>query len=420
MKRIQLQRWSGSVLSPHARPRHQVRHAPKWYSAAAAQLRDDPPASHDSVPNHAPQDLRELPSPPPSLAPKSARLAALHARLALSSRVPIETLARCLVDPTADRNPAFNNISLSILGNDILGYFTSELILCRYPRLPLAVLFAAMWAYSGPKTLSNMFDEWGMETAAAPGGEVDPGLLQLKMVTPGNADMDNAGKLFKFEGESDAVAQPSTSPTYGRRYAKEENWNKTLSSRTVYDDYFGNLAERRESDYAERPELRALDAAYVAQKGTTAERARTNCIRAIFGAIYLHTGRQATKKFFQDHIQSRQLNIAKMFEFRQPTRDLSRLCAREGLQSPLARILYETGRTSRHPVFTVGVFSGKDKLGEGSGGSLDEARITAAVAALKGWYLYSPMEVRVPSEMEDGESERPWEPVLVDGGEVIV
>ena len=259
-----------------------------------------------------------------------------------------------------------------------------------------------------------------METAAAPGGEVDPGLLQLKMVTPGNADIDNAGKLFKFENDSEAVAQPSTPAAYGRRYAKEENWNKTLSSRTVYDDYFGNLAERRESDYAERPELRALDAEHEAQKGTTAERARTNCIRAIFGAIYLHAGRQAAKTFFQDHIQSRQLDIAKMFEFRQPTRDLSRLCAREGLQSPIARLLYETGRTSRHPVFTVGVFSGKDKLGEGSGGSLDEARITAAVAALKGWYLYSPMEVRVPSEMEDGESRRPWEPVLIDGGEVIV
>ena len=265
-----------------------------------------------------------------------------------------------------------------------------------------------------------MFDEWGMETAAAPGGEVDPGLLQLKMVTPGNADTDNAGKLFKFEHEPEAaVAHPSTS-TYGRKYAKEENWNKTLSSRTVYDDYFGNLAERKDSEYAERPELHVLDAERHAQKGTTAERARTNCIRAIFGAIYLHAGRAAVKQFYLDHIQSRKLDIAKMFEFRQPTRDLSRLCAREGLQSPIARILYETGRKSRHPVFTVGVFSGKDKLGEGSGGSLDEARITAAIAALKGWYLYSPLEVRVPSEMEGGESERPWEPVLVDGGEVIV
>ena len=65
----------------------------------------------------------------------------------------------------------------------------------------------------------------------------------------------------------------------------------------------------------------------------------------------------------------------------------------------------------------VGVFAGKDKLGEGAGASLDEARIRAAVAALKGWYLYSPLQVNVPSQAEGG---REWEPVLVDGGEVIV
>ena len=73
---------------------------------------------------------------------------------------------------------------------------------------------------------------------------------------------------------------------------------------------------------------------------------------------------------------------------------------------------------SRHPVFVVGVFSGKDKLGEGMGGSLDEARIRAAISALKGWYLYSPLDVRVPSEME-GEVGKPWTPLLVDGGEIV-
>ena len=109
-----------------------------------------------------------------------------------------------------------------------------------------------------------------------------------------------------------------------------------------------------------------------------------------------------------------------MFEFRQPTRDLSRLCAREDFVAPVARILSETGRRSRTPVFVVGVFSGREKLGEGSGGSLHEARFRAAVAALKSWYLYSPMKVRVPSEMEGAPDNVEWQPLLVDGGEVIV
>ena len=69
-------------------------------------------------------------------------------------------------------------------------------------------------------------------------------------------------------------------------------------------------------------------------------------------------------------------------------------------------------------MFVVGVFSGREKLGEASGASLDEARFRAAIAALKGWYLYSPVEVRVPSDVEGGGKE--WSPVLVDGGEVIV
>jgi len=101
-----------------------------------------------------------------------------------------------------------------------------------------------------------------------------------------------------------------------------------------------------------------------------------------------------------------------------PTRDLSRLCAREGFRSPVARILSETGRKSRHPVFVVGVYSGSDKLGEGAGSSLDEARTRAAVAALKGWYLYSPLDFRVPSEMEEPGA-KPWTPLLVDSGDIV-
>ena len=137
------------------------------------------------------------------------------------------------------------------------------------------------------------------------------------------------------------------------------------------------------------------------------------------GAIYLHGGRPAAKTFFKEHFMSRQLSISDLFSFSQPTRDLSKLCAREGFEAPVARIISETGRKSRHPVFIVGIFSGKDKLGEGAGASLTEARFRAAAAALKGWYLYSPLTVRVPSSMED-EGAKPWEPAFIDPGEIIV
>ena len=82
-------------------------------------------------------------------------------------------------------------------------------------------------------------------------------------------------------------------------------------------------------------------------------------------------------------------------------------------------MISETGRKSRHPVFVIGIFSGNEKLGEGSGSSLDEARTCAAVAALKGWYLYSPPELRVPSETEEPGA-RKWDPMLVDPGDMVV
>ena len=269
-----------------------------------------------------------------------------------------------------------------------------------------------MYAYCGPKTLAAVTREWGVEIAAAPGGELDPGFLQCKRQEAGNASVD--GIATQLRSLPRFAQDPSTSLNEDKQ---PKSWRRGVSSKTVYDNYFGDEAERTHTDYAERPELRQEDAQRKADMGVTLEQASMGFVRALMGAVYLHSGKKAAYNFFKAHILSRHLDMSKLFEFRQPTRDLSRLCAREGFESPVARILSETGRKSRHPVFVVGVFAGKDKLGEGSGSSLDEARIRAAIRALKGWYLYSPLEVRVPSEAGNG---KPWEPLLIDGGEVVV
>ena len=370
------------------------------------------PRPGDDVEPQDPIQHIPLPSPPPSRASSSPRLSALHARLVLPPRLTLETLARCLIDPSADVHPDFNNASLSILGHDLLGYYTSDAILCRYPRLPIEVIFAAMYAYCGPKTLAAMTREWGVEVAAAPGEEVDPGFLQCTRREAGNASVNGTGIQFKELPQFAESIGTRPNPDHQMR-----GWRRGASSKTVFDDYFGETIDPAKTDYAERPELRNEDAQRKAEMGVTLEEASTGFVRALLGAVYLHAGKKASYNFFKAHILSRHLDMSKLFEFRQPTRDLSKLCAREGFESPVARILSETGRMSRHPVFVVGVFAGKDKLGEGSGSSLDEARIRAAVGALKGWYLYSPVEVRVPSEATKG---KPWEPVFVDGGEVVV
>ena len=340
--------------------------------------------------------LESLPSPPSSLAPSSAKLAALHARLALPSRLNIETLARCLIDRTADPDPRFNNNALSQLGNDLLGYYTAEYLLVYYPRLPFAVLTAAQWAYVGVYGLSTVAQSWGVEAAAEPGGEVDPGLLQFRRTPPGTVT---------------DIVDKSTRPQDRNRRGDKVEWRRGQSSRVVYDDPFGDPVPAPDS----APAVTA-----------TLDHAACTFVRAVAGAVYLHAGGDATYQFFESHIRSRQLDIASMFTFTAPTRDLSRLCAREGFQSPVARLESESGRHSRHPVFVVGVYSGRDKLGEGAGASLDEARFRAAVTALKGWYLYSPVhgagggEVILPSAMEREEGKgKDFKEAFVDCGEVI-
>ena len=391
MRGARLLRWSGTVQSPRIRPRASIQQRPfsqrhRLRAATALQFNSEEPVKEPQQETHlTPQhDVYDPPSPPVQVASHSPKLSSLHSRLSLPQRLPLETLARTLIDSSADPSIQFNNRPLSSLGHDLLGYYASEYILAKYPRLPMAVVFAAMWAYVGPRALATITKEWGVDYVAEPGSEVDPGLLQFKRLPPGE-DPDGAPDSYvTSRSEKDA-----------------KGYRRGWSSRSVYDDEFGEL--KKEDN----------------EKGVTAERASTNFVRALVGAIHLHGGRPAAKQFFRDHFMSRQLDMANLFSFKMPTRDLSRLCAREGFQPPVARIMSETGRKSRHPVFIVGVYSGRDKLGEGAGASLDEARIRAAISALKGWYLYSPLELRLPSDTEE-DGAKPWTPSMVDVGEVVV
>ncbi|KAF1930214.1 60S ribosomal protein L3 [Didymella exigua CBS 183.55] len=340
-------------------------------------------AAPKTRPTRRPPALETLPSPHPSAAERSVKLHALRSRLALPKRFPLATLGRTLVHPSADPDAAFNNASLSILGRHLLGYYTTEWLMCNYPRLPMAVVFSAVDAYVGPRALATVASEWGIEAAAEPGGEVDAGLLQFRRIQSG-----------------------SGLPASLRRQAPW-SWNTTTTHRIMKTDEFG-------SDSA-APSPHALSGTPVPM-----DEAAQSFVRALVGALHLQLGAPLVKRFFRDHFTSRHLDISTLFDFRMPTRDLSKLCAREGFDAPIARIVSETGRLSRHPVFVVAVYSGKDKLGEGAGSSLDEARTRAAAAALKAWYLYRPLDVTVPSTTEGELDGSQWRPNMVDCGEVIV
>ncbi|CAG8971251.1 hypothetical protein HYALB_00001417 [Hymenoscyphus albidus] len=410
MKRLRPERWGGQLLTAPRRTtsrgasrclRQQqclARSLPRAFSSSAthftAASKHEEIEYEDGEIETIEEDVKSpSKSPTPAFIPPhpnktSSKLGALHARLRLPPLLPQETLARTLIDPSANSKSDCNNATLAQLGGSIIAFHVSEWLLVTYPRLPMTVLFAASYAYSGPKTLQLIGKEWGVETAAAPGNEVDPGFLQFKKLAPGT---ELAGG-----GPTDRHAATRRDKAYFRR---------GVSSRVVYDDEFGDIIPKKDNRNASVP----------------TEEAYASFVKAVVGAIQLHAGREEAKAFVKDHILSRHLAINSLFQFQEPVRELSRLCAREGFEHPIARILSETGRLSRHPVFVVGIFSGKDKLGEGSGASLLEARTRAAVATLKSWYLYSPgQDARVPSDMEDEtKKHEKWEPVHIDMGEVI-
>lgn len=289
----------------------------------------------------------------------------------------------------------------------------------------MPVIYAAQYAYSGSKTLTQMTREWGVEAADAPGEEVDPGFLQFQRVEPGNAmaaDMMHRVKHVRDAPESSNTGRPR----------EEFHHRRGMSSRIVYDDEFGDLrsgvavhdtALGLSADVAEdmKSQLLNLQGTQVA----TLEDASASFIRAVFGALYLYSGQNSMQSFHKAHVLSRHLPLHTLFKFKNPIMDLARLCDREGLEPPVARLISETGRKTRSPVFVVGVYSGRDKLGEDAGASLSEARTRAAAQALRSWYLYSPPvdQICLPSEQTEqnksSKNGKNWKPQFIDNGEIV-
>ncbi|KAF3904868.1 hypothetical protein ABW20_dc0106592 [Dactylellina cionopaga] len=266
----------------------------------------------------------------------------------------------------------------------------------QYPRLPYEILKTAMTGYIGSKALAAVGAEWGVEAAFAPGETVDPGLLQFTRLLPGTPFTTSKGGV---------------------------GFNIPRTRRHMVPNFENNpTAEAlRAAEPAELKEIRdEQQRAGNLPEAIPLEHAMANFVRAAVAGVYLHAGGlPATKEFVHAHVISRKLDVDKLFQFEQPTRELSRLCLREGFQSPVARLEKETGRYSRHAVFIVGVYSGEEKLGEGQGSSLPEAKIKAAISALKGWYLYSPVAGADLPSKTDGNPGAQYTPPVIDVGDIV-
>ncbi|CUM63933.1 uncharacterized protein PRCAT00001521001 [Priceomyces carsonii] len=295
---------------------------------------------------------------PESTAQQSPPLVALHARLNLSPLYSLSTLSQALNLDKFDNGLA-NNFGLNTLGKTLLSYYVSEHLLVRYPRLPIPVHNAAVDAYMGVEILSEIGRSWGIE-------------------------VDNTKKLDKY------LSQESEFIRYGKlRFLSEE-------AKEPQEEGVAELSEEEITLIQHAPGF------YLSKESN----AYASAVRSIIGGLYTHVGENVTKEFIHDHILSRKLSLDKMFQFSKPTRELARICEKLGFTEPLQiRLLAETGRLSSHAVFVAGAFSGSDKLGEGVGSSLQEAKTRAVVDALLSYYLYTPVSedgspVKLPSDKD--------------------
>ncbi|EDO16521.1 hypothetical protein Kpol_1064p1 [Vanderwaltozyma polyspora DSM 70294] len=291
------------------------------------------------------------------VAEKSPLLNTLHKRLNLPKEFELSLLSRCLScrssklshelsNPksglafvnSVNTNNYFDNFGLNIFGKNLLTFHVTHHLLQKYPRLPTVVLNAAVDAYISEKVLASIGKSWGIET-------------------------ENTSVLDRF--------------------TRNEPINITLGKLR----FMNNSLNKEDGIEYVSGQLQSSDAAYAL------------AVRSIIATLWASTQKTQPDlviKFINDNILSRKLDITRMFQFENPTRELATLCRREGFEQPISRLLAESGRLSKAPVFIIGVFSGNEKLGEGFGSSLKEAKARAATDALMKWYCYEPTSGQNP------------------------
>lgn len=113
-----------------------------------------------------------------------------------------------------------------------------------------------------------------------------------------------------------------------------------------------------------------------------------NAFEAVTGAIYLERGFDDAKVFIATHILSKLDSILESGSWRDPKSHLQEVSQRIDAMTPSYKVLHEEG-PDHDKVFTLGVFVGEKKMGEGTGPSKQIAQQAAAKAALEAYRVQS-------------------------------
>lgn len=109
-----------------------------------------------------------------------------------------------------------------------------------------------------------------------------------------------------------------------------------------------------------------------------------NAFEALIGAIYLEKGYETAADFVGKHILSKLEGIVQTGSWRDPKSHLQEVSQRIDGETPIYRVLEETG-PDHDKIFTLGVFVGDKKMGQGEGPSKQYAQQQAARAALEAY-----------------------------------
>ncbi len=107
-----------------------------------------------------------------------------------------------------------------------------------------------------------------------------------------------------------------------------------------------------------------------------------NAFEATTGAIYLDKGYEAAKKYITDNILSTLPQILEEESWRDPKSYLQELSQAKDGFTPVYRVIKEDG-PDHEKIFTLGVFVGDKKMGEGEGPSKQIAQQEAAREAIR-------------------------------------
>ncbi|KAJ2191499.1 Arf GTPase arl1, partial [Coemansia sp. RSA 530] len=126
-------------------------------------------------------------------------------------------------------------------------------------------------------------------------------------------------------------------------------------------------------------------------------------VQALVGAIYQDQGAAAAKKFVAQHLLTRTVDVEAVVQMKNPKLLLAALTRQKGMQTPIARLMKETGRFTSSPVFVIGIFSGVKMIGTGYGSSLKMGEQRAAKDALIKYYAKEVKDFKLASLTGDEE-----------------